>query len=89
MRRTLLNHFHEHTPDSATPDKASTVAVFRTSLLFKTGVDCWTVLDVSSTFVPWALLPGRVDHCTYHQKVTCESSKTAATAALYIIRNIQ
>ena len=25
---------------SATPDKTSTVAVFRPSLLFKTGVDC-------------------------------------------------
>jgi len=59
-------------PASATPDKTSIITVFRPSLLFKTGVDCWTVLDVSSTFIPWALLPGRVDRCTDHQKVTCE-----------------
>ena len=46
---------------STTPDETSTVKVFRSSLLFKTGVDCWMVLDVTGKFIPWALLPGRVE----------------------------
>jgi hypothetical protein len=37
---------HEDVLASGAPNKTSTITVFRLSLLFKTGVDCGTVLDV-------------------------------------------
>ena len=40
MGSTLSDCFHEHSLASTTPDKTSTVSVFRLSLVFKTGVDC-------------------------------------------------
>ena len=70
---------------STTPDKTSTVTVFTPSLLFKTGVDCRTVLEVSSKFIPWTLF--HIDLTT--ADVTCESPKCAARTSSYVVRNVQ
>jgi hypothetical protein len=47
------------------------------------------VLDVSSKFIPWALLPGRVQTTAQIVTRSCELCKSAATAVLYVVRIVQ